>query len=184
MPRTLHGRWGAKLRRVFDLEVHQLRQPRSPRRRRAYAYHEAGHAVMARSLGGQLIRVCSAFEVREVPDAKPIDKRRLWIPSVQWKPGGTEDDPETIGRRVLFKYAGYLAENRACGDASHFAAATDFRLATELLGRIHREPAEVATAEASAMTEVQSILAQPKVWQAGVAVAEVLYEAGEMHPAA
>ncbi len=139
---------------------------------------------MARYVGGQLIRVCSAFEVRDVPDAKPVDKRRLWMPSVQWAPGGTEDDPETLQRRVRFKYAGFLAEKRGCGEASRFAAATDFRLATELLGRIHADPAEVATAEASVIKEVESILARPEVWQAVVAVAEVLYEAGEMHPAA
>lgn len=177
------GGVGAKRRRVFNREVHQLRHARSPRRRRAAAYHEAGHAVMARYVGGRLIRVCSAFEVRDVPNAKAVDRRRLWIPSVQWIPGGTEDDPKTIGRRVLFKYAGYVAEKRGCGEASRFAAATDFRLAAELLGRIH-DPAHVATAEVGFIQEVETILAQPNVWQAVVAVAEVLYKAGEMHPAA
>jgi len=59
-----------------------------------------------------------------------------------------------------------------------------FRLAAELRARIHAEPSEVATAEASVMQEVETILAQPDVWRAVVAVAEVLYEAGEMHPAA
>jgi hypothetical protein len=81
----------------------------------------------------------------------------------------------------MFRYAGYVAEKRACGQASAIASRHDFRVAANALALVHPQ-ADVAAAEGATLQEVEAIISDPNIWRAVVAVARVLEEAGEIDP--
>ncbi|MGI9472910.1 MAG: cell division protein FtsH [Rubripirellula sp.] len=89
------------------------------------AYHEAGHAVMALSLGREVHRVTIE------PGKSQFGEVRLG--TCQLGKGRSKSSKDTIEDEVLILLAGMVAEARFTGEYCHQGARQDIRMAARLL---------------------------------------------------
>lgn len=91
----------------------------------ATAYHEAGHAVMAISLGRNIQKATIA------PAQITANSRRLG--AVKFQKGRSKSSNDLLEDEVLILFAGMVAQSHVTGNYCHRGAASDLRAVQRLL---------------------------------------------------
>ena len=129
--------------------------------RTATAYHEAGHAVIALSLGRDIHRVS-------------IKANHLRLGHCQTKKGAFRPSQDVIETEILILLGGLAAEARHTGVHNHDAAyrdLADVRAMTRLRGGSERQ---IERLERRMLSKVEHLLEQPGIWQAITKIADAL----------
>lgn len=137
-----------------------------PPHNEATAYHEAGHAVVALSLGR------AVHKVSVLPNRDRLGwcefRKGLFRPSEDW-----------LERELLIALAGLAAEARLTGTYDHDAAGRDLRYVRGL-ARQRASDRSVERLERRMLAKVEHVLADDGHWRAVELIAAELLKVGEI----
>jgi ATP-dependent Zn protease len=132
----------------------------------ATAYHEAGHAVVALSLGRPVHKV----------SALPTRDRLGWC---EFRKGVFRPSEDWLERELLIALAGLAAEARLTGTYDHDAAGRDLRYVRGL-ARQRASERSIARLERRMLAKVENLLADDGHWKAVELIAAELVKHGEI----
>lgn len=121
--------------------------------RRATAYHEAGHAVVALSLGRSIQRVSIV-----------ANEHRLG--HCEFKKGAAKKTDDLIEAEILILLGGLAAEARETGEYGWLEAGQDLRDVRVLTHRRAGAAAKAERLERRLLDKVEHLLSQPGRWDA------------------
>jgi ATP-dependent Zn protease len=133
---------------------------------RATAYHEAGHAVMAISLGRPIQKVSIA------PGQSHLGAKRLGV--CQIKKGRTRATKDWLEDEVLILYAGMVAESQVTGDYSFDRAGDDLRCIRRYVQMRAVGQRQVERLERRLLDKTENHLSDETLWNAVDAIAAEL----------
>ena len=127
----------------------------------ATAYHEAGHAVMALTLGRPVQRVS-------------IQPNQLRLGQCELKKGTFRPAADAVEREILILLAGLAAEARHLGQYGWGAASQDLRAVRSLTQLRAASERQVERLERRMLDKAEHILNRPAVWLAVTHIAAEL----------
>ncbi len=136
--------------------------------RRATAYHEAGHAVVAMCVGRSLEKVTIT------PGQTQVGMSTLGHCKVQKGRGRPSKD--ALEDEVLILFAGMAAEAKHTGEYCRAGASQDLRLIRKLISSRNTGERQIERLERRLLDKTENLLEDENVWLAVERVADLLVE--------
>jgi ATP-dependent Zn protease len=130
----------------------------------ATAYHEAGHAVLALSLGRPIHRVS-------------ILPKQEYLGKCEFAPGQLRQSEDPVEQEILIALAGLAAEAKYCGTYDRLGASRDLRIVRKLALTRASERA-VERYERRMLAKAEYLLADEATWRAVETIAAELVKVG------